>query len=208
MAFKKPKTKGLAGAEAMTKELAFLTSANIEALFLAEDDRKRTIQSREKGTLKKGKVPTHSEVLKHLADGGRSLYPNEKESIKAGKIIRDRIAKHLKKTGKVVTNKQGVTRVLTKDKQAMAGASSGLRSATKYIAKMMSQRMERQGTTSGGSADEVSIPYAIWREDNYNVNESVVYVASGQLANALASGKVKVKLINANIGKLIKSASK
>lgn len=205
MAFKKPKTKGLAGATAMVKELEFLTSANIGADFIADQARSQTVQSRDKGTMKKGSVPTHEQVLEYLAEQGRSLYPNDKDSIEAGRMVRDSISEHLKRTGQTVTNKKGVSRVLTADRQAMAGASSGLMKGAKYIAKTMTARIKSQSTTDGGKAEPVTESYANWRHSNYDVAQSVVYVASGQLANAIASGKVKVFMKDANIGALLKN---
>jgi hypothetical protein len=206
VARKQPQTKGLAGAEAMVKELAFLTSANIGADFLADQPRTPNVGSK--------KAPTHEQVLGYLDEGGRSLYPSEADSVKAGEIIRDNIAKQLKKVGQTTsdakfkgrdTSKPVRVRVKTSAEQALAGAASGLKKGAKYLAKKMTERIKAGSTTSGAKASEVTKSYARQRKSNYSVNEAVVYIASGQLANAIASGKVKIYLKDANIGNLLKN---
>jgi len=202
MAFNKPKTKGLAGAEAMIKELEWLTNANIGADYVA--DQARYAKPDKNGNTPKN-VPTHTEVMEFLALGGRSLYPSEEDSKQGSKLVRDAIAKHLKRTGEVVKDRKGVERVLSKERQAKAGANEGLLKCGKYLGKKMAERMKAKSTTSGAPAEQVGKDYARQRSNDWQVANSraLVYVASGQLANAVASGKVKVYFVKANVGSLL-----
>jgi hypothetical protein len=200
MAKKESKIKGLTGAEAMIKELGFLTSANIGADFLANHE--RTNMPKQNGKTAKGKPPTHQEVIEYLEEGGRSLYPSESDQKEAAKTIRDEIAKRLERTGKTVKTQEQVRAI--KKKKALEGAVSGLLKSTKKVARQMSKRME-SGQTTTGKARQVESDYASQRARDWGVTDSqaLIYVASGQLANAIASGKVKVYFDEANTSRLL-----
>jgi hypothetical protein len=200
MAKKEARVKGLTGAEAMIKELGFLTSSNIGADFLANHE--RTNMPKKNGTTAKGKPPTHQEVIEFLEEGGRSLYPSESDQKEAAKTIRDEIAKKLSVTGKAVKTKEQVRAM--KKRKALQGAVSGLLKATKKVARQISERMEK-GQTTTGKAKVVESEYASQRARDWGVADSqaLIYVASGQLARAIASGKVKVYFDEANTSRLL-----
>ncbi len=191
MAKKKPEVKGMAGAQAILRELAAILDVDISGQYLADSPRHPTFKA--------SKVPTHAEVLDHLAKGNnksnnrkrRSLYSTEEDNNKAAIIVRDDIARHLQRTGRTTPDGKPVT---TDKKQALAGGVAGVKKATEYLAAQMLKRLEAGSTTSGASAEKVTEQYAKSRNKEYGVNESVVYVASGQLANALASGKIKISI--------------
>lgn len=188
------KVTGLNGAQAMTMELEILTGTNSGATWLADETRQPTFDAKT--------APTHSEVIQYLADGGRDISPNEEDALEAGKIINDRVAKHLTATGRKTPDGPKKP-ARPPEKKALGGLSAGLFDAAKKQAANMTDRIESQTTSSGGTADAVTDEYAERRQRKYNVNKSVVYVASSQLANALIKGKVQLFLANADVSGLL-----
>lgn len=190
------KVTGMNGAQAMTMELEVLTGTNSGASWLADENRTPTFGAKT--------APTHSDVIDYLAIGGRDISPNKEDANKSGQIITDKVAEHLKKTGRITKDGQQKP-TPPPEKRAKAGLAAGLRDGARYNAAQMTGRIEGGKTNSGGKAKQVSQEdggaYARRRKKEYNVAESVVYVASTQLADALIKGKVKVFLTDADVSR-------
>ena len=196
MAKKGMSSTGLDGAKDMLKELEILTGTNSGCAFLADSPRSATFGGK--------KIPTHSEVIEYLALQGRDIRANQEDVNKIGKLILKDVARHLKLTGRRRKGKDGTRPPdRTEPEKALRGLAAGLRKGGQALGIKMLDRVEGQRTNTGGTAGEVGDKYARRRNRWYGTSESSVYVASGQLANALTNGKVKVFLKVANADRLL-----
>lgn len=179
--------KGLAGAQAMLQDLEKITGVEGgAALFYPGGERRPNIGQKT--------APTYEELLGYLAEGGRDIRPNEEDVNKMAELAMQKVSKQLAKVGREYKDKKtGETKVVRKEKQSLAGFVSGLNASMMEARKIMADRI-KSGKTSSGTAEKVTEAYAKRRNTLYGVNESVVYVASGQLSNAMLGAKAKVDI--------------
>lgn len=155
---------------------------------------------------------TNREVIKHLAEGNRNaketikrdIRPNQEDIKKAAEIFVDQIAKKMRIAGKNDSAGNPVSR----EKAAKQGAVSAMRKSMKHTAKVMYNRVKRMKTNDGSKAHPVGQKYAQQRNRKYGVANSVVFVASSQLANALQKGKIEINFKRANMSRLLKAVNR
>jgi hypothetical protein len=207
--------QGLTGAQLITRELAVFAGSNIDAWLEAPSSRKPNRGEKS--------APSFLELIDYLAGedgrGNRDIFgerkerdirPRDQEAQKAAEIFTDELIKQLRRAGETVdvgtkAAPQQVT--LTAQKQARRGMDKGMKDALKFIQQFMVDNVKGMKTNTGAPADKVSDRYAGRRNTLYGVSESVVYVASGQLAEALMNAKPIVKTNMANIQRLIANVS-
>ena len=136
----------------------------------------------------------------------RPLFPNDEEIKEMANRYLTAVEKQLDKIGQ--TSKKGEE--LDPEKQARAGAASGLRAAAKYQAEAMATKLIRGITTDGSAAERVSQNddgrYQRARQEKYGVAGNHPYVASGQLAQALLDGNMRLIVTREAVKSLVGSA--
>jgi hypothetical protein len=196
MANEEKKVKGLDGARTIMEMI--LKTANVSAEWVSES---RVGDS--------SKV-SNRQIIDYLAEGNdkskgerikRDIRPNEKDAEKIAKDFVNEIAKKMKIAGKVDAGDTGVSR----EKAAKQGVVSAMRKAAKAQSKLMYDRVKNMKTNDGSKAHPVGKKYAAQRKRLHGVAESVVYVATAQLANALQKGKIKINFGKASKGGLVKA---
>jgi hypothetical protein len=180
------KIKGLAGANAMLRDISKMVGVDGGAALYYPQERRSNKHQK--------KAPSFEQLLGYLAEDGRDIRPNDEDVKKMGEIIVEHIGKHLRRVGRTVDDPRTGKKIrIRKEKQSLAGFVGGTRAAMMFARKRMLQRI-KTGSTNRGKAATVTPNYARQRLRDYGVNESVVYVASGQLANAMSGAQVKVNI--------------
>ena len=85
------------------------------------------------------------------------------------------------------------TTVLTEEKQVRAGLAGGMKPALTTLSRGMLANLRSMRTRDGGQAARVGEKYAKARRLKYGVDESVVYVASGELGGAVQNGRTRIR---------------
>lgn len=155
---------------------------------------------------------TNKEVIKHLAEGNRKasesikrdIRPTKEDSEKAAQIFVKELAKKMQIAGRKTSAGSPVSR----EKAAKQGIVIAMKKAAKYTAKVMYDRVKKQQDNTGAKAHPVGEKYAKQRLRKFGVSESVVFVASNQLANALQKGKVKIDFKGLKISGLLSAVNR
>lgn len=191
--------KGLAGAQAMLLDIERMVGVKGgAALYFPGGARKAN-----KG---QKKAPSYEELIAYLAgeDGKgnvtqperqrRDIRPNSKEVKEMGEKIMGKVATHLKRVGRTVTDRRTGKQIkLRKKKQSLAGMVAGLRAGMLFSKRKMTARLKSYKDNTG-AYKKVTEKYAAQRKRDYGVDESVVFFASGQLNTAMLGAQVKVDL--------------
>jgi hypothetical protein len=144
---------------------------------------------------------SNSDIVDFLAEGNsrsdnpkkRDIRATEEDSQKAAEMLADELVRQLNRAPR---GESSPDVLMKKAKQGLAG---GLRKGALHIAGVMLDRVKTGTTNDGSPAEEVSGPYGRWRQVKYGVNPSSVFVASGQLGNALLQKRIKIRF---NTGKM------
>ena len=193
---------GLTGAETIAKELAVFAKAGVVAELFNNESR-QPYPGRKS-------TPSNEQIIEYLAEGGRDITPNKEDSQDIAEGIANEMVKQLRRAGTVIdtVGRDGARRqtTLTAERQARRALTKGFRDALDKVQGIMRRHIESMTTSDGGPADRVSQDdggkYARWRNNQFGVNEGVVYVASGQFHNAIKTARKNINIKNVDLGRL------
>jgi hypothetical protein len=131
---------------------------------------------------------TNRQVMEFLKMGGRDITLSEKDVHQAAEIFVKKETDFLRR----LSGKKGKTKIVSTDRARLQGAVSAMKAALIWGVNLLSRRIKQQRTNDGDKADPVSEEYAQRRKAKRGVNEDVVFVNTGQLANAIFDGRTKI----------------
>ncbi len=182
-----PHVEGLEEAEVIARMLEILSKSNSGGEWYSD-------------ARQNPKDPSNKQIIEYLAEQGRDIRANIQEQEDAAQLFANEIVRQMSRVGRVTKNKVKITA----EQQAKAGIIGGIRKAMKYIAGSMSERVKSGTTNDESKAKAVTEKYAKQRKRKYGVAESVVYIATRQLATALLEGKIKIFYKNKKSAKALK----
>jgi len=186
--------KGLEGAQAVTQMLAILAAAEAGADWLT-DPRSDSKNS-------------NAEIVQFLANGNtrgsrqakRDIRTTSEENTKMAEIFMDEFVRQLNMVKH--TQSTAAARIESRAKAATIG---GLRKAALFRARIMLDHIKNRTVAGGGGAEPVTEAYGKQRERKYGVSPKSVYVASGQLATAAMTKRIKFRFNTGKIGAVLKA---
>jgi hypothetical protein len=183
--------KGLDGMQGITQALAMMEATEAGADW-------------DGGTRTDPNGNSNQDIIEYLAAGGRDITPNEKDGNKAVELYANQVTKHLNLIGKTGVN----TPELTK-KKILSGITAGLRDAAKFIASVMYKRV-KSGVDNEGNRKPVTKAYAKQRNRKHGIadNRNIIFTATLQLANALQTKNIKVRINKSGLGRAMKIFNK
>ncbi len=133
----------------------------------------------------------------------RNILPGREDVNRMAELYTQKVDKQLSKIGG--TTKKGQKQ--DPEKLARAAAASGLKAAAQHQAFTMATHISAKTVNTGAPAERVTEKYAAARARKWGVNEAAVYVASGQLAQSILQGNVRLIVTEDAIGSLLGSYS-
>lgn len=155
---------------------------------------------------------SNEQILNWQAEGNsrssdikkRDIRQNETDGERMGAIFLENVDKQLARVGEKTESGKEVSR----EDAARAAGAGGLRAAAKYYQGVLSERLEAQVDNAGTALKQVGGEYAKRRAIKHGVNNDVVLFKTGQLANALASGKYKLFFDTSKVEEMLKILDK